>query len=123
MTRAREIFAGSDGAATRMYLAALKRRGPSGDVAMHLFRAQKASTRAKRYRGGLKGVGSFSSLAYGVKERSLEDLCRILAMYGQTLHIKFGWKQDAGVKFGGRVSWVLYVDLPGGQGSCHSPER
>jgi len=121
--RAREVFDGSDAQATKAYYAALEKRGPAGDVAANLFRAQKSSTRAKRYRGGIRGVGSYSSLAYSVKEQSLENVCKALAAYGRRLKIGFGWKQDAGVLFDGQASWVLYVDLPNGQVSFHSPKR
>ncbi len=121
--RARDVFQGSDPQVTKKYYAALAKRGPAGDVAFNLFRAQKSSTRAKRYRGGVRGVGSFSSLAYDVKERSLEQLCQTLEKHGKRLRIRFGWKQDAGAKFDGQPRWVLYVDLPCGQVSFHSPER
>ena len=50
--------------------AALRRR---------LFRAQKASTRAKRYRGGPTMWTSFSDLAYDRKDTSLKKLCDLLS--------------------------------------------
>lgn len=62
--KALEVFNGSEGAITRAYYAALEQRGAAGIVAVNLFRAQKCSTRAKKYRGGIRGVGSYRGMAY-----------------------------------------------------------
>lgn len=51
------VFEGSDGELTKTYYAELSKRGPIGEVAMNLFRAQKCSERAKVYRGGIRGKG------------------------------------------------------------------
>ena len=120
--KAREIFEGNDAATTRAYYAALWRRGPIGEFAAHLMRAQKASTRAKRYRGGIAGVGSFSDLAYQQKHDALIRLCSWLISLGGTIQpaIRWGWKRDPLQAF---AKWVLYVDLPSGQVSFHSIER
>lgn len=116
---ARAVFDGSDGEVTRAYYAALARRGPAGEVAVNLFRAQKCSTRAKLYRGGIRGVGSFRRIAYGTKALAMSNLCELLPACA----IPFGWKQDPECVFGEKASWVLYIDLPQGQASFHSPER
>ena len=121
--RAREVFEGSDAEITRAYYASLARRGPVGDVAVNLFRAQKCSTRAKRYRGGVRGVGSYKSMAYQTKTWAMENVCRCLSAQGKQLRIKFGWKADPECVFAEKSSWVLYVDLPQGQVSFHSPAR
>ena len=114
-----EIYAGSDGAATRAFYDILEHRGPLGIVAMNLFRAQKCSSRAKRYRGGIRGVGSYRSLSYSRKGWSLEELSKTLARYPE-LGIRFGWKKDPKTR---GAEWVLYVDLPEGQVSFHSLAR
>jgi hypothetical protein len=121
--RAREVFEGSDAEVTKAYYASLAKRGAAGDVAINLMRAQKYSTRAKRYRGGIRGVGSFRSMAYATKTWAMENLCRCLSAQGKQLRIKFGWKPDPDCVFGERESWVVYVDLPHGQVSFHSPTR
>lgn len=112
---------------TRAYYAALERRGPIGEFAANLMRAQKASTRAKRYRGGISGVGSFSDLAYQKKGQSLIRLCDSLLKHGPALRyagdtetIRWGWKIDP---LQPHAKWVLYIDLPLGQVSFHSTER
>jgi hypothetical protein len=120
---ARTVFEGSDGEVTRAYYAALARRGPAGEIALNLFRAQKCSARAKVYRGGVRGVGSFARMAYQTKAWSMSIVCKTLETHHERLRIPFGWKQDASVLFGERVSWVLYVDIPRGQVSFHSPDR
>jgi len=90
---------------------------------VNLFRAQKCSTRAKVYRGGLRGIGSFRSLAYQRKAWSMKNLCDCLAEHGSELGINFGWKRDPNTPLHDAPSWVLYVDLPQGQVSFHSPTR
>lgn len=145
---ARAIFEGDDAAKTRAYYAALERRGPIGEFAANLMRAQKASTRAKRYRGGISGVGSFSDLAYQKKSESLIRLCEWLlsnplevgvkpgawlsyagellscgesvSLQHPPLSLRWGWKIDPNQPY---AKWVLYIDLPHGQVSFHSTER
>jgi hypothetical protein len=118
---AREVFEGSDGELTKRYYAELEKRGPLGVIAMNLFRAQKASARAKVYRGGLRGVGSFKRMAYDKKQWSIEQLAA--ALFTSPVEMKHGWKQDPTVVFDQDPSWVFYVELPMGQVSFHSPTR
>jgi len=121
--RAVEVYEGSDGALTRAFYAALEARGPAGVVAVNLFRAQKTSTRAKLYRGGIRGKGSYKSMAYDTKRWAMENLVKVLTEHGAALGITFGWKEDPQTVFGEEASWVLYVDLPQGQVSFHSPNK
>lgn len=118
--KAHEVYNGSEGALTRAYYAALEQRGPAGIVAVNLFRAQKCSTRAKKYRGGVRGVGSYRGMAYDRKAWSMGNLCAALAEHGEALGIAYGWKRDP---LALTNPWVLYVDLPNGQVSFHSPTR
>lgn len=120
--RAREIFEGDDAGKTRAYYAALERRGPIGEFAANLMRAQKASTRAKKYHGGISGVGSFSDLAYQRKAECLIGLCNWLLSEPVRPALRWGWKIDPSPR-DPRASWVLYIDLPHGQVSFHSVER
>jgi hypothetical protein len=121
---AAEVYEGSDGELTRRYYSELQSRaGILGLVALNLFRAQKCSSRAKVYRGGIRGRGSYKSMAYEKKQWSLDLLCSVLLLQAAGLGIKWGWREDTGVVFGDRASWVLYVDLPEGQVSFHSPTR
>ena len=116
--RALEIMVGSDGEATREFYKILEDAGPLGRVAVNLFRAQKTSGRAKMYRGR-----RFKRAAYDTKSWSLANLCEILEKHGAEVGFRYGWKQDTTVVFGEDPSWVLYVDLPTGQVSFHSPTR
>ena len=118
--KALEVFNGSEGALTRAYYAALEQHGAAGIVAVNLFRAQKCSTRAKKYRGGIRGIGSYRGMAYDRKAWSMANLCTALAKHGEALGIVYGWKRDP-LAF--TNPWVLYVDLPNGQVSFHSPTR
>lgn len=117
--RTLQVYRGSNGDLTRSYYADLCRLGRVGVIAMNLFRAQKCSSRAKKYRGGIRGRGSYRSMAYDRKNYSLSELCKVLIGSG----MRYGWKRHEDVKFGGEPSWVLYVDLPQGQVSFHSPDR
>ena len=120
---AAQVYDGSDGSVTTTYYNDLRKFGPAGEVALNLFRAQKCSARAKKYRGGIRGVGSYKGMAYDRKEYSLRQLCSILAEHGEKLSIIWGWKPDPDVVFGNKTSWVLYVDIPTGQVSFHNPKR
>jgi hypothetical protein len=121
---AREIFEGSDAGATRHYYERLSALGPVGVIATNLLRAQKSSARAKKYRGGIRGVGSYRSLAYQHKAWSLEQLSIALVEHGPRLAIPFGWKPDPATPLRGEPSWVIYIELPHlGQVSFHSTSR
>ena len=90
LMRAIEVFAGSDAEVTKSYYAILSKRGPAGLVAINLMRAQKCSSRAKLYRGGIRGVGSFRSMAYDTKNWAMSNLCEVLDNHGARLKISFG---------------------------------
>lgn len=111
--KAADVYAGSDGVKTRQYYAELLERGIIGTIAVNLFRAQKSSSRAKVYHGKYRGM------SYDKKQWSMDVLCDSLLQGGAGLGITFGWCKDEG----SYVPWVLYVDLPTGQVSFHSPAR
>ena len=121
--RAIDVYAGSNGEITKQYYEHLNALGPIGIVAMNLFRAHKASSRAKVYRGGIRGQGSFKRMAYDKKQWSLQQLCDILKVHAHELGIVWGWKEDPETVFGEQSSWVLYCELPTGQVSFHNPSR
>lgn len=123
--RAVDVHTKSDGELTKRYYAELQRRGPAGFVALNLFRAHKCSSRAKVYKGRAR---KFRDDAYARKEWSMANLCYILGRAGDKLGIRYGWKIDKSVLFGGGgpngdPSHVLYVELPTGQVSFHAPKR
>lgn len=108
-----ETYDGSDAERTRGLYAELEALGPTGVVAMNLFRAQKASERAKAYRGrGHKGA------AYDKKQWSMSNLCDVLSAHD--VGLQWGWGLDP-VQAVHRN--VLYVNLPTGQVSFHSEWR
>lgn len=110
-----EVFVGSNGAMTRAFYAELEKLGPAGIVALNLFRAQKCSDRAKVYRGR-----GYKDAAYDRKSWSMGNLCAALAEHSEALGIRWGWGTDARLPY---TPHVLYIDLPPGQVSFHSPER
>lgn len=114
------IFEGSNGDDTKALYAQLEALGPAGVVALNVFRALKCSTRAKVYRGGIPGQGSFRSRAYDRKQWSMDNLCEILTAHGEALSIRWGWRQDLSQEW---HAWVLYLDLPTGQISFHTATR
>lgn len=112
---ATEVYAKSDGQLTKQFYAELSLQGALGVIAINLFRAQKASERAKKYSPKYRG------LAYQKKGWSLEQLAEVLCTHGAQYEIVFGWGRDDKEHFN---PWVFYVDLPGvGQVSFHSPTR
>lgn len=115
-----EVYVGSDGELTKRYYAELEKHGALGRVAVNLFRAQKCSARAKEYRGGIRGVGSYKGMAYDRKNWAMQQLCDVLVLNAGELGIAFGWKRDPGCP---GYEQVLYVDLPEGQVSFHSRVR
>lgn len=113
-----QIYAGSDGEATKALYARLELLGPIGVIALNLFRAHKASARAKLYRGGVRGRGSFRSMAYERKQYGIDNLAAALSSHAEAL--AWGWAEDPKQEF---HRWVLYVELPTGQVSFHTADR
>lgn len=109
------VYDGSDGDATKQLYARLEALGIAGFVAMNLFRACKASQRAKLYRRRQKGS------AYGKKQWSMDNLCTALTNRGSAAGIdRWGWgRDDKAVGY----EHVLYVELPTGQVSFHTDRR
>ena len=116
---AESVMNQNDGDVTKSYYATMNTKGFPGQLAVALFRAQKRSMAAKRYRDR-----KFTRGAYDVKNWSLGEVCRILGMMNYLkegmLGIPWGWKRDP--KTPG-YEWVLYVELPTGQCSFHSADR
>jgi len=107
------VFNQNDGDVTKAYYAALAKKGYHGMLAVALFRAQKRSTAAKKYRGR-----GYRQAAYDVKNWSLEQVCIVLSSHN--FGYSWGWQRDPATK---GFEWVLYVDLPTGQCSFHSADR
>lgn len=110
---ARFVFEQQDGEVTKAWYADMNSKGVPSQLAVALFRAQKRSTAAKKYRGG-----RFRRDAYDVKNWSLSEVCRILSLNPGL--VEWGWKQDTNTP---GFEWVLYVVLPQGQCSFHSASR
>ncbi len=115
-----ETFFGSDGQATVELYNRLRLLGNAGIVAMNLCRACKNSSRAKQYRGGIRGQGSYKHLAYGRKQYAMSELCIILEHLDPSAGLVWGWKADPEQEI---YRWVLYVDIPTGQVSFHTVTR
>lgn len=109
------VFSGSDGEATKALYEQLSGLGPAGAIGINLFRAQKASSRAKVYRGG-----SYRGMAYDRKGWALDQLCAALVVHGDDLGLVWGWGEDPAQPV---HRHVLYVDLPTGQVSFHAGAR
>lgn len=117
MTTTRAVYFGSSSAATRKYLRDLAQRSPHGWLAAELFRAQKASSRAKVYRTSRHAPVSYRDAAYRRKEDAIATLCVALAKSD----LAWGWGDDQANTI---APYVLYVELPDvGQVSFHAPTR
>jgi hypothetical protein len=108
------IYRGSDGDATAALYRDLEALGPVGAVAVNLFRACKASERAKTYRR------DFSREAYGRKQWAMDNLCNALTEHAAVIGDRWGWGVDDKQPV---HRHVLYIDLPTGQVSFHSAVR
>lgn len=116
MSRASAVFNQNDGEITKAYYAHMNAKGLVGQLAVALFRAQKRSTAAKKYRRG-----KYRHSAYDVKNWSLQEICRILTLLNSSGYaFEWGWRRDENTP---GFEWVLYCSLPGGQASFHSAER
>lgn len=114
------VYKGSDAEATKALYARLLTFAPRGVVAVNLMRTCKASERAKVYRGGARGRGSYRSMAYEKKDWSIGELCCALRDNPDVAQ-SWGWGFD---KKAIGFEHVLYVDLPGvGQVSFHTEHR
>lgn len=113
------IYDGSSGEATLALYRRLEAVGPIGIVAMNLFRAHKASARAKAYRGG-DNKGSWKSQAYQKKQWSLDNLAKALDQNAGVIGLTWGWGVDEAQEI---HQCVLFVDLPTGQVSFHTAPR
>lgn len=109
------IYEGSDGSATLALYHRLEPLGAAGSIAVNLFRAQKASERAKVYRGR-----GYRDAAYDKKQWSIDNLSAALAAHAGALGLVWGWGEDDKAPV---YRWVIYIDLPSGQVSFHSPAR
>jgi hypothetical protein len=110
-----ETYIGSNADATRLLYAKLTAIGPVGIVATNLFRAVKCSSRAKGYHRR-----DHSREAYGRKQWSIQNVCDALSEHAASLGIVWGWGEDRNTM---GYPWVLYVEIPTGQVSFHSPVR
>lgn len=113
-------YEGSDGDRTKALFARLEPLGPAGTIAINLFRAEKNSSRAKRYRGGVPGRGSYRGMAYDRKQWAMDQLAAALLIHAAALGLVWGWQEDREQVYHRQV---LYVDLPTGQMSFHTAER
>lgn len=111
----RRVYQGSDGDATKALYARLTTLGPRGDIAVNLFRACKASERAKVYRGG-----GHRGQAYERKQWAMDNLCTMLVACADQVGIEWGWGVDSKQAF---HQHVLYAELPTGQVSFHTAAR
>lgn len=121
MARVHSVYYGSKATATRQFCKELKEQGQIGELAAALFHAQKSSSRAKKYRGGIECEGRtvpYRKLAYDRKSNFLERLANLLAQ--DACGMTWGWGLDAQQS---GAEHVLYVDLPHGQVTFHSTKR
>lgn len=112
------VFNGSNSDHTKALYIELMALGAPGVVALNLFRACKASERAKDYRGR-----KFKVAAYEKKQWSMGLLCE--ALQAQPVDgISFGWGIDERMRAADAPHFhVLYVDTWCGQISFHTDVR
>jgi hypothetical protein len=121
-TAAAKVYFGSNAGETRAFCTALEKTGSLGKIAAELFRVQKASTRAKHYRGGVTSDQgfrkSYRDLAYDRKDMAMAKLAAMLS--DDNCGLTWGWGRDEKNQVARNV---LYVELPQGQVSFHCVHR
>lgn len=110
-----KAYRGSDGELTKALLARLETLGELGAIGAMLYRAQKASERAKVYRRR-----QYRGAAYDRKGWALGELAELLERTAAGAGIVWGWGEDPKTP---HYRHVLYLELPTGQVSFHSDER
>jgi hypothetical protein len=120
LLEAQRIFDGSNGDETKALYDRLAKLGPVGNIALNLFRANKNSVRAKAYRGGIPGKGSYRRMAYDRKNWAMDNLGHALHQHAAVCGLRWGWGIDPSQR---RHAIVLFVDLPTGQVSFHTEVR
>jgi hypothetical protein len=116
----RAVYEGTNGEVTKSFYRHMDSISIHGELATALFRAQKRSSAAKKYRGR-----KYTSAAYEVKDYSIGEICRILTLidksdFGPPAPYVWGWKHDPSTP---GFEWLLYVMLPQGEVSFHTSER
>ena len=112
-------YYGSHSGKSRSVCARMERAAAVGVVAAELYRAQKASSRAKVYRGKVSDNGpKYRDLAYTRKDDAIRAVTYALAEPGHDL--TWGWGVDSAQP---TYQDVLYIDLPTGQVSFHAAAR
>jgi hypothetical protein len=107
------VYDGSDGDRTMELYRRLERLGSAGVLAMNLVRANKSSSRAKKYRGR-----RFKDAAYDRKQWAMGNL--VDALEKLATPIPWGWAEDPEQP---HHKWVLYIEIPTGQVSFHTAAR
>jgi hypothetical protein len=120
LARVATVYQGSDGDATKALYDDLTKMGPLGFIATNLFRAQKSSSRAKVYRGGVRGKGSYRGMAYDRKQWAMDNLARALSEHANGCGLTWGWGAD---RDQAKHNIILYIELPTGQVSFHTEAR
>lgn len=113
--RVEAVYNGSNGDDTKQLYVELSMLGPAGELVVNLFRANKNSVRAKKYKRR-----SSTGAAYQTKQWAIENIERLLKRHATALGIVWGWKGDPAQA---RHRWVIYVELPTGQVSFHTGDR
>lgn len=119
---AQAAYEATDYSETRSYLRALANAGRLGRIAAALFAAMRASTDAKTERRLAKGDPlaeiTVSRAGYARKRLAMQKVCELLAHNAAGL--AWGWGND---RRQADCPFVLFVDLPQGQVSFHTPEK
>lgn len=120
-------YEGSNGDATMALYRELQGHGAAGHIAVNVFRAMKASERAKVYRGGERGADgrtgrSYRDMASDRKRWAIDNLVKTLLERAEDLGIGWGWARNRYLPTLG-CEWVLHIDLPTGQVSIDCGDR
>lgn len=112
---ARSVFELNHPEKTKEFYAKISESGGIGFIAVALYRVQKYSMMAKTF--PYRGKKGKRFISYAKKNYRIESLVETLIKYPDA-GVTFGWGIDNKKS---KNKWVLYVDLPNGQVSFHTP--
>jgi len=113
-----EVFAQNNGEVTQAYYAKLAALGPGGEIAVALFRAQKRSVAAKKYRRSRYRPPMTTSAGSGACSRAGAPKNNACALKTQCLAFRV-----TGVEHGNPVRWRLRTTFANSFLSLRSTKR
>lgn len=121
LTRVSEAFHASDAQSSRRLCRDLDTKGPMGQLASLLFKAEKAYRQMKSYQGTAPvSRRPYRNYSQDRMREMLAKAVRLLDAHAKAMGVTWSWRRDD--KSGSSI-WVLSIDLPTGKVIYRLPYR